>query len=162
VSHCAACRQAMTRERKLVQLVRSTVNVATKPDAAQLRSLMPAVPQQRRSGSILSGWQKQLAPALLIFLLSLGGFMLNSMLPARSMPSFVATAHAATATSTNTPTATIVQSMPANNSLDHFSEVTESTASSVAVPVPFPGSGRPLETPDPLPTPIAAVGQSAQ
>jgi hypothetical protein len=151
----------MARERKIGQLVRSTVDVATKPDTAHMRRLMPAIPQQRRSGLILHGWQKQLAPVVLILLLTLGGFMLNRMLPAGSVPFLVATAHAATATSTHTPTATIAQSLPENQQANHMSNVKLSGVLNTAVPIPSPGSDRPAETPDPLPTPVAAVRQVA-
>ena len=162
VAHCTACRQVVIRERKLGRLVRSTVEVAAEPDKARLRNLMPAIPRQRRSGLILPGWQKQLAPAVLILLLLLGGFMLNRMLPAGSVPSFVATAHAATATSTYTPTATLAQSISASDRLDHFSAVKQSAAVNALMPVPSADADRPLETPDPLPTPVAAVRQAAQ
>jgi len=161
VAHCTACQQMLVRERKLGQLVRSTVDVATKPDAAHLRTLMPAIPQRRPSGLIFHGWQKQLAPALLIFLLLFGGFMLNRMLPAGSVPSLVATAHAATATSTHTPTATVVQSLPEKIQTNHITNDTHSGALNAAVPIPSPGLGHPLVTPDPLPTPVAASIQGA-
>lgn len=157
VAHCPACHQMLVRERKVGQLVRSTVNVATKPDATHLQTLMPAIPRQRAAGLGVRGWQKQLAPALLIILLLFGGFMLNQMLPAGSVPSFVATAHASTATSTHTPTATVAQSLPEN----HLSGSRHSETLNSAVPIPSPGSDYPLETPDPLPTPVAAIRQDA-
>ena len=160
VAHCTICQQSMARERKLGQLVRSTVGVATKPDSAHVRTMMPAIPQQRRSGLILYGWQKQLAPVVLILLLILGGFMLNKMLPAGSAPSLVATAHAATATSTYTPTATMARSLPENQQTDHLSNVKNSGIFDTAAPVLSPSSGRPVETPDPLPTPVAAIRQT--
>jgi hypothetical protein len=151
----------MARERKLSQLVRSTVEVATKPDAAHVRRLMPAIPQQRRSGLYLNGWQKQLAPIILILLLMVGGFMLNRMLPAGSAPSFVATAHAATATSTYTPTATIAESLSENQQTNHKFNVKHSGVLNTAVPIPSPGLDRPVETPDPLPTPVVAARRVA-
>ena len=163
VAGCPACQQAMVRERKLVQLVRSTVGVATKPDTVHLRSLRPTIPQQRQSGLVLHRWQKQLAPAVMILLIILGGFMLNRMLPAGSVPTLVATAHAATATSTYTPTATLAQSLPEKLETNDKSEFIHSNGSNAAMPVPSPSSDRPLETPDPLPTPVAAIRQvSAQ
>jgi anti-sigma factor RsiW len=158
-AHCTVCQQSIARERKLGQLVRSTVDVATKPDTAHMRRLMPAIPQQRRPDLILHGWQKQLAPVILILLLILGSFMLNRMLPAGSGPSLVATAHAATATSTYTPTATMAQSLPENQRLNHMSKVKHSGVLDTTVPISSPGSVRPAGTPDPLPTPIATIGR---
>ena len=161
VAHCTTCQQMLGRERKLSQLVRSTVNVATKPDTTHLRTLMPAIPKQRSAGLGLSGWQRQLAPAILIILLLLGGFMLNQMLPAGSVPNFVATAYAATATSTHTPTATVAQSLPEKLQINHISNSRDSKAQNAAVPIPSPSFGHPLVTPDPLPTPAAAIMQNA-
>ena len=161
VAHCTACQRSIARERKLGQLVRSTVDVATKPDSAHVRRLMPTIPQQRRSGLILHGWQKQFAPVILILLLILGGFMLNKMLPAGNAPFLVATAHAATATSTYTPTATMAQSLPDNQQIDRLSNVKHSGVFNTAVPIPSPGSDRPVKTPDQLPTPVAAIRRVA-
>ncbi len=161
VAHCTVCQQSMARERKLGQLVRSTVAIATKPDSAQVQRLMPAIPQRRRSGLILHGWQKQFAPVMLILLLILGGFMVNKMLPAGSAPSLVATAHAATATSTYTPTATIAQSLPENQQPDRLFNVTQSGVINTVAPIPSLDPDRPVETPDPLPTPAASIRQAA-
>jgi len=157
VAHCTVCQNAMIRERNVGQLVRSTVNLATRPNNARIRSLMPAVPQKRRLVLRLDGWQKQLAPALIILLLILGGFTLNWMLPAGSVPSLVATAHAAPATSTYTPTATITQSQRENDGMNHLSNIQHSSVFNAAVSFPSPGSDRPLQTPDPVPTPVAAI-----
>lgn len=161
VAHCISCQQSVARERKLGQLVRSTVDVATKPDSANVRRLMPTIPQQRQSGLILHGWQKQFAPVILILLLIFGGIMLNKMLPAGSAPFLVATAHAATATSTYTPTATMAQSLPDNQQTDRLSNVKHSGVINTAVPIPSLGLDRPVETPDQLPTPVAAIRRAA-
>jgi hypothetical protein len=121
------------------------------------------------------GWQKQLAPVLLLLLLALGGFILQSTLPEGSIPAFVVTAHASTATSTNTPTATLAQSLPqklvlsaAEVSAGHEQiDVVVNTVVGPAMPVPkpdkvlFQGSEQPLATPDPLPTPVAAIIEPA-
>jgi hypothetical protein len=135
--------------------------MATKPDTAHVRRLMPAIPQQRRAGLILHGWQKQFAPVVLILLLMFGGFMLNRMLPAGSAPSLVATAHAATATSTYTPTATVAESLLENQQTNYKSNVKPSGLLNTAVPIPLPVLDHPIETPDPPPTPVAAARRVA-
>lgn len=156
-AHCIECQRAIGRERQLSHLVRSTVDVATEVNAVQVRNMMPSVPRQRRSGLILNGWQRQFAPAILILLLLFGGLTLNKLLPAGSVPALIATAHAATATSTYTPTATVAQSMPENIGNNRMSKVNNAGAISRAIAVPSPHSDRPLETPDPIPTPVAAI-----
>jgi anti-sigma factor RsiW len=152
--HCSVCQKAMVRERAVEQLVRSTVDTVTRPDPVYLRNLMPSIQQNQESVLVLRGWQKQLAPALLILFLLFGGLAINRMLPASSAPAFVATAHAATATSTYTPTATTAQVVPENQQT--VSEASEHALKFVA-PRPAMDADQPLETPDPLPTPVAAV-----
>lgn len=117
VAHCPDCRQLLRREKRISQLVRVTVDKATTPDAIRLQRLMPATPPGQgvvwHPPSLRrQGWQRQLAPVLLLLLLVLGGFILQRTLPEGSVPSFVVTAHAATATTTHTPTATLAQSFP--------------------------------------------------
>ncbi len=157
ISHCATCYHAVLQERKFGRLVRSTVDAATTPNNGRIRSLMPPAPQKRRAVPVINGWQKKVAPALLLLLLVISGLTLNNLLPAGAVPSLVATAHAATATSTYAPTATIVQSLPENEEMDDSPDVTYSNAIDTAVLVPAPSADGPVETPDPLPTPVAAI-----
>ena len=157
IAHCPDCRQLLRREKRLGQLVRVTVDMATKPDPTRLRRLMPAIPRRRSVVWHPHGWQKQLAPVLLLLLLVLGGFILQRTLPEGSVPAFVVTAHAATATTTNTPTATLAQSLPQESTGHEQFDVVENTVVGRAMPVPSPDSKQPLATPDPLPTPVAAI-----
>jgi anti-sigma factor RsiW len=158
ISHCTSCRQAMLHERKIGQLVHSTINAAAQPDSTRLRTLMPKPPQKRRSRWNQHRWQKQLAPVMLILVLALGVFLTQRVMPSGSLPAFVTTAHAATATSTNTPTATAVQAFSAKQAgSGPVNIVPESNKQSVPMPVSSPL--RPVTTPDPLPTPVASVMQ---
>lgn len=159
ISHCATCYHAVLQERSFGRLVRSTVDAATTPNYGRIRSLMPPVPQKRRAVPVIAGWQKKVAPALLLMLLVIAGLTLNTMLPAGTVPSLVATAHAATATSTYAPTATMAQSLPENEELDYSPDMTYSNTIDTALLVPAPSADRPVETPDPLPTPVAAIRQ---
>jgi anti-sigma factor RsiW len=162
VSHCSVCQQEMSRERKLDRLVQSTMDAASKPNPAHLRSLMPDIPLKRPSALVFGGWQRQLAPALLILLLLFGGLAINSMLPAGSVPAFVATAHAATATSTYTPTATMAQAISESEQTNDELSVSDSYVKKLSIPKPSTDTDPPVETPDPLPTPIASIRQTVQ
>ena len=84
------------------------------------------------------------------------------MLPDGSVPAFVATAHAATATSTYTPTATMAQMVPKNEETDSSPAETDGPVLQAVMPIPAADADRPVETPDPLPTPVAAIRQSVQ
>jgi anti-sigma factor RsiW len=164
VAHCPDCRRLVRREKRVGQLVRLTINAATRPDATRLQRLMPAIPHRRQSVVWHSqGWPKQLAPVLLLLLLAFGGFILQRTLPEGSVPAFVVTAHAATATTTNTPTATLAQSSPPKSAGHEPFDVQVNTAVGPAMPLPSPDSEQPLATPGPLPTPVAAIiGTTAQ
>ncbi len=162
VVHCPACQQAVASERIVGQLVQSTLDAATTPNTARLRTLMPAVPQRRKLDLSLLGWQKQLAPALLVLILLFGGLAVNSMLPENSVPGFVATAHAATATQTNTPTATLVQVSHEKTTAKEHVLLADGPVIKASVPKPPAGSGDLLTTPDPYPTPVAAIQRTVQ
>lgn len=109
LTSCSACRDAVQVERHIGQMVHSTLQIAAQPQAHRLQSLMPQPPQPRRLPWQRAGWQKQLAPLLVIFTLLIGAFASQRLLPSGSnLPGFVVTAYAATATSTNTPTATAI------------------------------------------------------
>ena len=157
VAYCTACRHALLRERRFGRLVRSTVDAATTPNNTRVRNLMPAIPQKRRLVPVLNGWQKQLVPVMLLLIMVAAGFTLNNLLPAGSVPSLVATAYAATATSTDAPTATRIQSVPQTEAVDRLPESTYSDSMDTAVLVTAFSAASPVETPDPLPTPAAAV-----
>ncbi|NCF66817.1 MAG: hypothetical protein GWP61_12645 [Chloroflexi bacterium] len=160
VAQCVDCQQTLRRERKLSQLVRVTIDTATKPEAIRLRHLMPVVTRRQSVNWFPQRWQKQLAPILLLILLTLGGLLLQRTLPEGSVPAFVATAHAATATTTNTPTATVAQSIPAKHAgYEQYEQhdFEERAVVGPAIPVPSPESAQALATPGPLPTPVAAL-----
>lgn len=158
IAQCGSCRQLLLREKRIGQLVRSTINVVSQPDSARLSDLMPELPQKRKVHWNQIGWQKRFAPAMLIIFLVLAVFLTQKTMPSGSLPAFVSTAHAATATSTNTPTATAVQALsekqigtgPANTQIEF---------SKPSIPVPLNSPQRPAATPDPLPTPVASVMQ---
>jgi anti-sigma factor RsiW len=158
IAHCDGCRKALLKERKVGRLVYSTIHNATQPDSGRLRSLMPVPraslpacsPWNRR------GWQKQLAPVILILMLAFGVFLTQRTLPAGgSFPGFVGTAYAATATSTNTPTATAVQSLPVGQTVPEL----ETLSSVPNQPAPSKAPDHPVTTPEPLPPSVASVRQ---
>jgi len=158
---CAVCRRVVLGEREIGALVRGTLNVTTRPDAARMSQLMPPmppVPQQSRRGKIGKNWTGRLVPALVVLFVILGSLLMSAPESKRPMSLFnVATA---TATSTNTPTATIAQET-GHNSV-HTSAVSDRssigipahTAESLAVVLTAPA-------PPPSPTPVAANSQMA-
>jgi anti-sigma factor RsiW len=104
---CAACRRIVQDEREIGQMVRQTLSVATHPDPARLRQLMPPPPGKIRQVGTGAGWVRSLAPALVVLLLIVGAVMMQSPASRRPLPAIVPAT--ATATTTNTPTATIAQ-----------------------------------------------------
>lgn len=107
---CDVCRQALERERLLVQTVRETLTAVPLPSSAQLQQLMPQPPQKAKSwwGK---RWQtinplvpvlKPMAILAMVIMLFWGSLGLGS-------GSYAAVAATMTATSTTAPTATITQ-----------------------------------------------------
>ena len=103
---CSSCRQIVIEEREVGILVRSALSCTETPDKARLRSLMPAVPKNPKR-RLVSAWTPRLAPAMIALLLIAGSLLVFSPDPQRQMSFFAA--GTVTATSTNTPTATIAQ-----------------------------------------------------
>jgi hypothetical protein len=95
-------------------------------------------------------------------LLVFSGLLINNIIPTKNSPAFVATAHAATATSTITPLAPATEAQPESEQNIEGSFVTAQTVFEVAVPDPPADWAQPLETPDPQPTPLAASRQVMQ
>lgn len=100
---CPRCQKALAEEQQMGQLVRSTLHLVTEPAPRQLRPFMPPIPRTQ-TPSLLRGWQKQLAPVILLLML-LGGLGWN----ARQQTNWSTNAPmllVMTATTTNTPTPT--------------------------------------------------------
>jgi anti-sigma factor RsiW len=155
---CAACRNAVLREREIGALVRSTLNASTRPDAARLRQLMPPVPRQKRNSRDRATWTARLAPALVVVAFILGSFLMSAPESERPMPLFGGVT--ATATSTNTPTATIASHIGSAE----IQTAADAEDSSLAVPIsviesPAPDLAGPV--PHLSPTPVAASSEIA-
>lgn len=162
IAQCASCRQALQREKSISRLVQSTLHVVSKPDPKRLREFMLVLPQKRSARWNRQGWQKQLAPVMLVLFLAAGILLTQITMPSGTLPAFVTTAHAATATSTNTPTATAAQTLSAEHAVPQ-------PGSSIPVPhqqtMPILSNSpqTPVTTPEPLPTPAAAaIGRANQ
>jgi anti-sigma factor RsiW len=147
LSTCADCREAVGIERGIGQMVRQTLHVTTRPDRARLRRLMPTIPQQTKRGTIPVGWMGRLAPALAALLLIIGGLLLWPSDEDQPAPLFIVAT--ATAISTNTPTATIVQE-PLESAL-HPAVMVDGQTTKVVVESPEP------RLPTAAPTPVAAA-----
>ncbi len=146
LSSCAACCQLVHREREIGELVRTTINAATRPDPARLSQLMPPPPHsgQWGIGTNLTG---RLAPALVMLAIIVSVILFYSPESQRPFPAFVPVT--ATATTTNTPTATITQ-----RAVDQFQTVpTAALPASHEKAVDLISA---LPTPYLSPTPVAA------
>ncbi|MEZ4589893.1 MAG: hypothetical protein R3D55_01925 [Chloroflexota bacterium] len=137
----------MPQEQQVRQLVRETLTQAGQIENGRLTQLMPALPQKKRPF-----WQtlnarpmvNQLAMAAMLFVLLLGGWhWFNGSNSAiwQTPPTNVATSIAVTATMTNTPTATQTEAKIV---------ATETAVGQQSAPAI-------IQTPAPLPTPVAAV-----
>ncbi len=104
---CAACREALRRERLVETLVRETVHRAAAPPAHRLQHLRPA--PLRPAGGPASRIARRLAPATAVLALLLMGLLAQVGGFDSLHPAFAQTANAPTATmtSTHTPTATL-------------------------------------------------------
>jgi anti-sigma factor RsiW len=155
---CAACRRVVLGEREIGALVRGTLNVTTRPEAARMSQLMPPVPQQSGQGKIGKNWTGRLVPALVVLFVILGSLLISAPESKRPMSLFnIATA---TATSTNTPTATIAQETGHNGV--HTSAVSDRSSIGIPAhaaesPAPVPAAPAPLLSP----TPVVANSQMA-
>lgn len=136
----------MPQEQQVRQLVRETLTQAGQIENGRLSHLMPAIPQKKRPfwpTRITRPLVNQLAMAAMLFVLLLGGwhwFSNDNSAIWHTPP----TAIAVTATITNTPTATQTEAKIV---------ATETVVGQTAVNQP-PAI---IQTPAPLPTPVAAV-----
>ncbi|MCA9997156.1 MAG: zf-HC2 domain-containing protein [Anaerolineales bacterium] len=131
---CPRCQQALANEQRLGQLVRSTLHAATEPAPRQLRPFMPPIPR-RQTPSLLHGWQKQLAPIVLLLMLLLGGMGWNARQQSNGFsnnPMLLVM----TATTTNTPTVTATKAPPTQ--MPTSTAIAISTDDHVATPAPNP------------------------
>jgi anti-sigma factor RsiW len=152
-SACIQCRLALQQETQLTEMARSTLQIASRPDSRRLRQLMPPVPKQHESwwSRIWQGpmWHKQLVPLGLLLILLFGAWGMwqsgqNSVWASPS-PTFLA----ATATMTDVPTATIVETETAQEGMAPLTAVATVPKQPAAV-----------ITPAPNPTPVAALPQT--
>lgn len=104
---CAACREAIRRERQVETLLRQTVQTAARPQPGRLERLRPAAP--RRADLLRAQFNRRLAPVTLIALLIVLGLLAQVGGWRTFEPAFAQTASAPTqtSTSTHTPTATL-------------------------------------------------------
>jgi anti-sigma factor RsiW len=91
---CAACRQAVARDRRLTYAVRQTIGTATEYDRSHVDKLIPMA-RTRQTAYV---WRQPIAAAALIALLLLGGLSVRAV--GRPLGNEV------TATATQTPAAT--------------------------------------------------------
>ncbi len=159
LAECSACQRTVRHERALQQLMHSTIDLATRPDPMRMERLVPPLPHGATSSLVWPGWQKRLAPVLLILLLLFGGLFVNNFIPTKNVPGFVATAHAATATSTYTPLAPTNQALPAREKTKADSLITDHKVIEAAKSEPPIAWDQTLETPDPQPTPVTPIRQ---
>lgn len=112
LARCAACREALQREREVGQQVRQAIAAAPALPAARLHALLPARPRRRWSQALL--WRPAAALAVFLFLL-LGSLQLNPAGGAALPPTASATVLAATATHipTTAPARESIEQTPA-------------------------------------------------
>lgn len=111
ISQCTDCRKSVDVERKLVSLVKSTVE-ASGQGRSQLEALMPSTPREG-FGSLAGLFTgRRVAIAGLVVLLFLGGInlQLNQKFGGLTVPE--STAYVATASYTHTPTVAISSPTP--------------------------------------------------
>lgn len=133
----------MPQEQQVRQLVRETLTQAGQIENGRLHQLMPAIPAKKRpfwQTAIARPMVNQLAMAAMLFVLLLGGwhwFNNESSAIWQTPPTSIAV----TATMTNTPTATQTEAKIV---------ATETAVGQQPAPTI-------IQTPAPLPTPVAAV-----
>lgn len=132
----------MPQEQQVRQLVRETLTQVGQIENGRLTQLMPAIPQKKRPfwpTLITKPLVNQLAMAAMLFVLLLGGWHWFSN-ESNAIWHTPPTSIAVTATITNTPTATQTEA--------------KIVATETAVGQTTPAI---IQTPAPLPTPVAAV-----
>lgn len=149
---CPGCREAISQELRLAQLVRLTLHEQGNIDRRRLAQLQPAAPARRQPGV----WQKQLAAAMAaaVMLLSGWGLWQGKISPIWASPAatlYAAESRSATVTVTEAPavSAARAQTVPAGNA--------EITAAATAALGPALSGA----TPAPNPTPILVMTQPA-
>lgn len=154
---CARCRQMVHGQREIGKLVRRTIHASTRPDPAQLRQLMPPVPQKRSRNPIAANWTTRLAPALVLLLVIVGSLLMT--VPESKRPMSIFFVATATATSTTTPTATVAQDLSQLN--NPAPVIMAGSASKLTDPAIKPGV-QVFAAPAPLqsPTPIAVINST--
>ncbi len=153
VAGCAECRRAIQEERAIGERVRGTLNAVTRPDAAQLRRLMPQVARRSARGKGATTWTNRLAPVMALLLLAAGTLMINRSEAKRPMSFFMAAT--ATATSTNTPTATVSRESGGDAAAEQAFVSMPTSPAEIAPAAPS------MPAPVPQPTPVAAINQMA-
>lgn len=122
---CDDCRSAIESERRISQLMRSTVATLPRANQTRLNTLMPAIPgQTQRTSSIWLRWQNGLAVAAVFVAMLIGNISLSTnggvdSVNSTPIPALIAQ----TATATNQPTSTPTQ-------------LAQSTNTPLATPVP--------------------------
>ncbi len=147
VGQCAACRQALERERSVEQLVRQTLQIATQPSPMQLQALRPVyVP---RVAARATWAMRQLAPVMVLLAIMVGTLALQTTRLAGGLgvgaPGFTRM-NTPTMTSTSTPTATIAGlTRPASAPVLHQTVNTQPTIA--PQPATRANQSRPVATP---------------
>ena len=142
-----AYQKMLQRERQVGQLVRTTLQQSTTPDAKRLRELMPAIPQQKRPFNFfMVGWQKQFVAIAVLAVFFLSSF---SIYQSQQSPIYdgTPTLMAATATFTNEPTATTAQEQEEEELVTSTAVAIQPQPEKVATPAP---SGTPIAALPPL------------
>ncbi len=105
VAICSVCQDALDSEMQMGRAIQQSLHLVTQPTNGRLQQLMPPIPRKRERWQLNLTLQRQIASALVLSILILGGFgwynatQQNGFLPA---PTYVAI----TATFTSEPTAT--------------------------------------------------------
>ncbi len=116
VAWCERCRQSLSRERRLHQLIQETMGVASIPSPARLAALRPPVPSQNRFALPPNMWQRFGAAAATVCLIGmvwLSGTKLMGDMRGMSGWGNVPAASAVAVTATSEPTATVTATQSA-------------------------------------------------
>lgn len=117
---CAACRQALQREKQMALSIGHTLHLATQPANGRLQALMPTPPRRAtRQPRVMrpqinvgvAAWSAQLAPMMVLVLLA-GTLWLYLMSPRDPWNNNTAGYFAMTETATATVTATSSATLP--------------------------------------------------
>ena len=153
---CAACRDAIWRERQIEALVRQSVQSTAAPHPGRLHSLRPAAPG--RAARYRDQLYRQLAPVTVIVVLLMVGLLAQAGGLDTFRPAFAQTASppTLTATLTHTPTATLAAAASETTTPAQAARLAPRTFDTSALPGPQV-SPRPVgatAAPAPVATPI--------